>query len=92
MKNKKPSKMREILHLQVGQGGNHIGAKVSCCSTQTNALGYVALYPQSRDLPYVAYIGLYITALPYNLSPIACFLTIIFYKVVWQHIQGVVGF
>jgi len=28
--------MREILHIQVGQGGNNIGAKVRCCTGCTN--------------------------------------------------------
>jgi len=30
--------------------------------------------------------------LPCNLALIACFLTLMFHKVVWQHVQGVVGF
>jgi len=34
----------------------------------------------------------YVTTVPCNVSLIACFLTLIFRKVVWQHIQGVVGF
>jgi len=34
----------------------------------------------------------YVTTVPSNLSFIACFLTLIFHKVVWQHIQGVMGF
>ena len=34
----------------------------------------------------------YVATLPCKLSLIACFLTLIFYKVVWQHVLGVVGF
>ena len=34
----------------------------------------------------------YVATLPCNLSLIACFLTLMFYRVVWQHMQGVVGF
>ena len=33
-----------------------------------------------------------VATLPCNLSLFACFLTIMFHKVVWQHMQGVVGF
>ena len=33
-----------------------------------------------------------VATLPCNLSSIACFLTLIFYKVVWQHMLGVLGF
>ena len=33
-----------------------------------------------------------VATLPCNLSLIACFLTMMFHKVVWQHMQGVVGF
>jgi len=34
----------------------------------------------------------HVATLPCNLSLIACFLTWMFHKVVWQHMQGVVGF
>jgi len=34
----------------------------------------------------------YVATLPCNLSLTACFLTLMFYRVVWQHMQGVVGF
>jgi len=34
----------------------------------------------------------YVATLPCNLSLIACFLTLMFHKVVWQHIQGMAGF
>jgi len=34
----------------------------------------------------------YVATLPCNLSLIACFLTLMFYKVTWQHMQGVVRF
>ena len=34
----------------------------------------------------------YVATLPCNLSFIACFLTLVFHKVVWQHMQGAVGF
>jgi len=34
----------------------------------------------------------YVATLPCNLSLIVCFLTLIFHKVVWQHMQGLVGF
>ena len=34
----------------------------------------------------------YVATLPCNLSLIACFLTLMFHKVVWQHMQGMVGF
>jgi len=34
----------------------------------------------------------YVATLPCNLSLIACFLAIMFHKVVWQHMQDVVGF
>jgi len=34
----------------------------------------------------------YVATLPRNLSLIACFLTLMFYKVTWQHMQGVVRF
>jgi len=30
--------------------------------------------------------------MPCNLSLIACLLTLMFHKVVWQHMQGAVGF
>ena len=33
----------------------------------------------------------YLATLPWNLSLTACFLTMMFYTVVWQHMQGVVG-
>ena len=33
----------------------------------------------------------YAATLPSNLSSVACCQTIIFHKVVWQHMQGVVG-
>jgi len=33
----------------------------------------------------------YVATLPNILSLIACFLTLMFHKVVWQHMQGVVG-
>ena len=33
-----------------------------------------------------------VATLSCNLSSIACFLTLIFYKVVWQHMLGVLGF
>ena len=33
----------------------------------------------------------YVATLPCNLSLIASFLTLLFYKVVWQHMQRVVG-
>jgi len=33
-----------------------------------------------------------VAALPCNVSLIACFQTLMFHKVVWQHAQGVVGF
>jgi len=33
---------------------------------------------------------IYVATLPCNLSLIACFLTLQFHKVVWQHKQGVV--
>ena len=33
--------MREILHLQVGQGGNHIGAKVSRYLAQSITLYFI---------------------------------------------------
>ena len=32
---------------------------------------------------------MYVATLPCNLSLIACFLALMFHKVVWQHIQGV---
>jgi len=34
----------------------------------------------------------YVATLPSNVSLIACFRTLMFYKVVWQHMQGVAGF
>jgi len=34
----------------------------------------------------------HVAVVPYNLSLIACFLTVMFHKVVWQHMQGAVGF
>jgi len=34
----------------------------------------------------------YVATLPCNLSLIACFLTLMFNKVVWQHIQGMAGY
>ena len=34
----------------------------------------------------------YVATLPCNLSLITCFLTLMFHMVVWQHVQGVVGF
>ena len=34
----------------------------------------------------------YVATLPCNLSLIACFPTLMFHKVVWQHMQDVVGF
>ena len=34
----------------------------------------------------------YVAVLPCDLSLIACFLTLTIHKVVWQHMQGVVGF
>jgi len=34
----------------------------------------------------------YVATLPCNLSLIACFLTLMFRNLVWQHMQGVVGF
>jgi len=34
----------------------------------------------------------YAASLHCNLSLVACFLTLMFHKVVWQHMQGVVGF
>ena len=34
----------------------------------------------------------YVPTLRCNLLPIACFLTLVFPKVVWQHMQGAVGF
>ena len=36
--------------------------------------------------PYIKYVA----TLPCNLSSIASFLTLMFHKVVWQHMQGVV--
>jgi len=33
----------------------------------------------------------YVATLPCNLSLIACFMTLMFHKVVWQHMQRVVG-
>ena len=33
-----------------------------------------------------------VAALPCNLPLISCFLTLMFHVVVWQHVQGVVGF
>jgi len=41
--------------------------------------------------PNIGYLE-YVATLPCNLSLIACFLTLMFYKVVWQHMQGVAGF
>jgi len=32
----------------------------------------------------------YVATLPCNLWPLACFLTIMYHKVVWQHMQGLV--
>ena len=34
----------------------------------------------------------YVSTLPSNLSLIACFLTLMFRGVMWQHMKGVVGF
>ena len=34
----------------------------------------------------------YVTTVPCNLSLIVSFLTLMFHKVVWQHVQGMVGF
>jgi len=34
----------------------------------------------------------YVATLPCNLSLIASFLTLMFHRVVWQHVQSVVGF
>jgi len=38
-------------------------------------------------LPYLKYVA----TLPCNSSLITCFLTFVSHKVVWQHMQGVVG-
>ena len=46
----------------------------------------------TRKLVPFSVIVIYVTTVPCNLLLVACFLTLMFHKVVWQHMQGVVGF
>jgi len=51
--------------------------------TLSNKLFLICLLTSPSQLKYVA-------TLPCNLSLIACFMTLVFHKVMWQHMHGVV--
>jgi len=53
----------------------------------------------ATDLSYLIWLSAtalhfnnYVATIPCDVSLIACFLALIFHKIVWQHTQGIAGF
>jgi len=59
---------------------------------KTNFTGRLSSKPNLIWLLTTPSLLKYVATIPSNLSLITCFLTSMFHKVVWQHMQGVVGF
>ena len=59
------------------------------CSRFSYLLGFVDIFASNQQLTFLTQP---VATLPCNVSLVTCFLMLMFHKVVWQHVQGVVRF